>query len=278
MSEGEALNRYQYEDSARKCDLEYAIKSINVLKDKFQFDSIAAHYFIGESCSKNGLDSAYTMLDCRDSDIVIFYYSGHGHSHTDTLNRLPVMSMSSHNSPIKMIRKNSVPVTSIIDWLKKKGAYLNFIIADCCNTEIENDWSGIASTDWNPEVTTKTFHQKKDTCHIIDTCPKRHCLVITLCAAEKGYSTSVEINSLVKNSSLGSWFTRSLTSNFDNHLARERSNSSSKYSTKFSLNSLMNSVKADLDDYVQGYNFVQRRQGRKEIQKSYSPFYQITFW
>ncbi|MEI7735981.1 MAG: caspase family protein [Ferruginibacter sp.] len=94
----------------------------------------------GASYSKQNVIDVVDALMPGDDDIVVFYYSGHGFRFVnDEGNKFPEVfllpNLPSETSSI--INDNSLLLTQIFDHVKGKGARLNLVIADCCNTGIK---------------------------------------------------------------------------------------------------------------------------------------------
>ena len=94
----------------------------------------------GEKFNKENVLNAITAIKPKPQDIVFFYYSGHGFSFKDDPEHIyPQMDLRSlppvySEAVIKSSTKNIEEVFSMI---KSKGARLNLVISDCCNSLIE---------------------------------------------------------------------------------------------------------------------------------------------
>ena len=92
-------------------------------------DDIQVEYqrFLGRDCNPNNVKEYFEGLSCR-GDIVFFVYTGHGgRSHKD-ISKFPRMCLGSHYAD------EWISVSNVIDVIKAKGARLQIIIADCCNS------------------------------------------------------------------------------------------------------------------------------------------------
>jgi len=88
---------------------------------------------------KNILD-AIELLTPGGNDIVVFYYSGHGFSYEeDAEKRFPQVDMRSHpaSNEIEAIRENTQNLMDLFELVKNRGARLNIVIGDCCNSLIK---------------------------------------------------------------------------------------------------------------------------------------------
>ena len=85
------------------------------------------HRFLGKECCPSKVNDYLEKLTCH-GDIVFFIYTGHGgRSHKDT-SKYPRMCLGSHYA------NEWVGVSDVVGKLKAKGARLQIVIADCCNS------------------------------------------------------------------------------------------------------------------------------------------------
>lgn len=94
----------------------------------------------GEDYSKENIIEAITMLTPGNNDIVVFYYSGHGFSYEkDTAKKYPQIDMRPYNSSdkIDVVNAHTENLADLFQLIKGRGARLNIIIGDCCNSQIE---------------------------------------------------------------------------------------------------------------------------------------------
>ena len=83
--------------------------------------------FLGRDCNPNNVKEYLEGLSCR-GDIVFFVYTGHGgRSHQD-VSKFPRMCLGSHYAD------EWISVSNVVDIIKSKGARLQIVIADCCNS------------------------------------------------------------------------------------------------------------------------------------------------
>ncbi len=80
-------------------------------------------------------DAIASWLQPAASDIVVFYYSGHGYRNGTDTSKYPRMSMriNGHGD----LDSNNLPVEDIYRRIVKKGARVNILLADCCNENID---------------------------------------------------------------------------------------------------------------------------------------------
>jgi hypothetical protein len=93
----------------------------------------------GDRYSREHVEAAIKKLNPSASDIVVFYYSGHGFTN-------PAIPQKKYSfldlrdpriRPRPNPRENTLNIEDIYHTIKQKGARLNLVIADCCNDRIE---------------------------------------------------------------------------------------------------------------------------------------------
>lgn len=90
--------------------------------------------------SKKNILDAIEILTPGGNDIVVFYYSGHGFSYEkDAEKRFPQIDMRSHpaSNDIEVINDNTQNLMDLFELVKSRGARLNIVIGDCCNSLIQ---------------------------------------------------------------------------------------------------------------------------------------------
>ena len=89
----------------------------------------------GSSFTKENAMKVLNGLNPGSNDIVVFYYSGHGFRWSDQTDAYPQMDIRA--SPYtKISAETTLSVSSVYNLLDKKGARLNIVITDCCNSDI----------------------------------------------------------------------------------------------------------------------------------------------
>ncbi len=89
----------------------------------------------GSSFTKDRALQVLNGLNPGSNDIVVFYYSGHGFRWSDQTDAYPQMDIRA--SPYtKLTAETTLSVSSVYNLLDKKGARLNIVITDCCNSDI----------------------------------------------------------------------------------------------------------------------------------------------
>jgi hypothetical protein len=87
--------------------------------------------------SKEALVEAVNNLSPSESDVVVFVYSGHGFRFQDQKDFYPNMDLSP--TAYDDAAENYLPLSAVYDSISVKGARLNIVLSDCCNSEIDLD-------------------------------------------------------------------------------------------------------------------------------------------
>ena len=107
------------------------------------FNSIATYMGItviptviaGNNYNKKAVQAAISGLHPGANDIVIFYYSGHGFRKPSDKRRFPYIDLRA--KPQDDYLSQSLHLEDIFTAIKNKGARLNLVMSDCCNTPLE---------------------------------------------------------------------------------------------------------------------------------------------
>lgn len=94
----------------------------------------------GEDYGKENILGAINMLTPGSNDIVVFYYSGHGFSYEkDAAKKYPQIDLRPYlaSDKIDVINAHTENLADLFELIKSKGARLNIVIGDCCNSLIE---------------------------------------------------------------------------------------------------------------------------------------------
>ncbi|MDQ2720700.1 MAG: caspase family protein [Bacteroidota bacterium] len=94
----------------------------------------------GEDYGKENILGAIDILTPGNDDIVVFYYSGHGFSYEkDPSKKYPQVDLRPHpaSDKIDVINAHTENLSDLFELIKGKGARLNIVIGDCCNSIIE---------------------------------------------------------------------------------------------------------------------------------------------
>lgn len=90
----------------------------------------------GSSFSKQNVVNTLNSLYPGSDDIVLFVYRGHGFRWKDQTSDWPRMDLRP-SSYADITENSSMNLSEVYSMLKNKGARLNIILADCCNSEID---------------------------------------------------------------------------------------------------------------------------------------------
>jgi hypothetical protein len=87
----------------------------------------------------DGLKNAIEIIDADKNDVVMFIYSGHGFSYReDEANLYPQLALWEGDAEtIAALRENSINMEEVFNLIVAKGARLNIVFSDCCNTFVE---------------------------------------------------------------------------------------------------------------------------------------------
>lgn len=91
----------------------------------------------GNQFNKEQVLGALSSLEKQkpsSSDIIIFYYSGHGFRYANDKSSYPRMSL--RTSPNQDLSLNNMELEAVYHRIKKLGARVNLVISDCCNEDI----------------------------------------------------------------------------------------------------------------------------------------------
>lgn len=128
---------------------------------KNEFNSIAkiigatpkVYEVTGTGFSKSKLKSALNSLNPGSNDIVIFFYSGHGFRWDNQKDKYPMFSLV-YREEDDTEDGNYVSFTDVYNAIKKKGARLNIMFSDCCNS--------LYGTDSPKPLTTNTLASRSN--------------------------------------------------------------------------------------------------------------------
>ncbi|MFD0998190.1 caspase family protein [Ohtaekwangia kribbensis] len=89
----------------------------------------------GIAFSKDAVETALEELQPLSNDIVIFVYSGHGFRWRNQNSAYPTMALKYLRTET-LSQNNTMSLESVYHNIVAKGARLNIIIGDCCNSEL----------------------------------------------------------------------------------------------------------------------------------------------
>lgn len=95
---------------------------------------LRTYYYDGQSFTVNNLNKVINKnLTCSSDDIVFFYYTGHGGRAVNDASTFPRMVLAVNRTPYE---NEMVQLSWVSDKIRSKGARLNIIIGDLCNSVI----------------------------------------------------------------------------------------------------------------------------------------------
>lgn len=91
----------------------------------------------GANFSKNTLSNTLNNLNPSSRDIIVFIYRGHGFRWSDQNKKdwAPVLDLRS-SEYLKISDATSINLSSVDEIIERKGARLNIILGDCCNSDV----------------------------------------------------------------------------------------------------------------------------------------------
>ncbi len=117
--------------SADKDRLEYEFSNIaDALQVAYKQYEVSGNEF-----KKNNLVNILNSINPSPDDIVIFVYRGHGFRWSNQTENWPMLDLRT-SFYTKSDEDNSISLSNIYTTLVKKGARLNIILGDCCNSDI----------------------------------------------------------------------------------------------------------------------------------------------
>ena len=155
---------------------------------------------------KENIVGAIDLLTPGSNDIVVFYYSGHGFSYEKDASKIyPQVDLRTHPSSdkIDVINANTENLSDLFDLIKQKGARLNIVIGDCCNSIID------FKRKYNREIPDLGDEKKEPVIINIETCEALFC----------DYTASILVGSAgkgeyaISDDKLGSIFTHTFSKN-----------------------------------------------------------------
>ncbi|MBQ7279224.1 MAG: caspase family protein [Bacteroidales bacterium] len=128
--------------------------------------NISYYNGVGEACSKENLMTTINSLGCGKDDIILFYYSGHGTRSINDKSEYPQMCLKYEGYQ----QDKFVPVHTVVEMLKGKGARLTIVLTDCCNKALpgistkslmENDGKAVVADERIEKNYRKLFLENK---------------------------------------------------------------------------------------------------------------------
>ncbi len=97
--------------------------------------SLQTHVIAGENYSKETVSKTVETVMPGKDDVVVFVYSGHGFRFKDQKDYYPCLDLSS--SAYDKATENYVMLSDVFKAISEKGARLNIVLSDCCNSEVD---------------------------------------------------------------------------------------------------------------------------------------------
>lgn len=115
-----------------KMDRDTMVQTFKDLTD-FMGIKLVTKTISGTDYNKENVISAIKdFIQPSSKDIVVFYYSGHGFRTSDDKSVYPRIDLRPKNDNTYVV--NSLGIEDIFKQIDAKGARLNLVISDCCNT------------------------------------------------------------------------------------------------------------------------------------------------
>lgn len=89
----------------------------------------------GSRFNKASVDAALNSLNPATNDVVVFAYTGHGFRWDDQSNKYPSIALK-YSAYERLTTANSYLLADIYNKIIAKGARLNIVLGDCCNSPI----------------------------------------------------------------------------------------------------------------------------------------------
>lgn len=109
----------------------------------------------GRDFTKDNVTRAINNLNPGRNDVVVFIYSGHGFRWSDQSSSYPTIDLRYSNYQ-QISRENSYELGDIYNRIVAKGARLNIVIGDCCNSDV-----GVSERGGEPTLASRFRFQGK---------------------------------------------------------------------------------------------------------------------
>lgn len=137
-------------DIGKSCqvDEDKTLKELEIICDELEIplEKTVIH---DKDFSKQKVTDALNALNPNPNDIVIFIYSGHGFRWSKQKSEYPNIDLK-YSAYQKISEETCYNLSSIYDKIVPKGARLNIILGDCCNSDI-----GITSRSGSASLSSK---------------------------------------------------------------------------------------------------------------------------
>lgn len=109
----------------------------------------------GQDFTKASVENALTRLNPGSNDIVVFVYTGHGFRWSDQTSKYPNFDL--RYSTYQQVSQNStMNLGDVYNTITAKGARLNLVLGDCCNSDI-----GVTGRGGQPSLASRRQAQGK---------------------------------------------------------------------------------------------------------------------
>jgi hypothetical protein len=95
----------------------------------------AKYTVMDDNYSRQNLDDILNKLSVGKNDVVVFAYSGHGFRWHDQTDKYPMIDLRS-SAYMSVSNSTSASMSDIYRTITAKGARLNLLLSDCCNSDI----------------------------------------------------------------------------------------------------------------------------------------------
>jgi len=89
----------------------------------------------GESFTKANVEKALKEMSVGSSDVVVFYYSGHGYRFSDQTDQYPQLDMR-YSEYTQLSENTTLSLSQVYNSIVGKGGRLNLVMSDCCNSDV----------------------------------------------------------------------------------------------------------------------------------------------
>jgi len=91
----------------------------------------------GDNYGKSQVQKVISGLEPNKDDVVVFVYSGHGFRFKDQKDYYPCLDLTT--TAYDKLGENFLPLSNIYEDIVAKGARLNIVLSDCCNSEVTEE-------------------------------------------------------------------------------------------------------------------------------------------
>ena len=92
------------------------------------------HVVAGDRYNKKHVVSELKLLRPAPNDIVVFYYSGHGYRKKEDKRQYPYIDLRASGEHDYLTQ--TLNMEDIYQFIKRKGARMNLVLSDCCNSYV----------------------------------------------------------------------------------------------------------------------------------------------